>query len=102
MTILVLEFKKIKNDSKPLYNTFYLNPKAETTINGGDIDDVFESIYSTIISNIPKSLGKVSACIIGSVIGHNNDIEKLLVVHIPITKRIKPSKKWFHWYSKYW
>ena len=30
----------------------YSNLKAEIIINEGDINDVFESIYSTIISNI--------------------------------------------------
>ena len=31
---------------------FYLNSKAKTTLNKSDIYDVFESTYSTIISNI--------------------------------------------------
>ena len=43
-----------------MYNTFYSNSKAETIINEIVIDDAFESIYSTIISNIQKSLGKGS------------------------------------------
>ena len=30
----------------------YSNLKAEIIINEGDINDVFESVYSTIISNI--------------------------------------------------
>ena len=38
-------------------DTFYSN--AEIIINQSDIDDVFESIYTTIISNIQKSLGKM-------------------------------------------
>ena len=33
------------------YTTFYSNLKAETNINESDIVDVFESIYTTIISN---------------------------------------------------
>ena len=41
---LVLEFKKIQNNDKTLYITFYSNSKAETIINESDIDDVFESI----------------------------------------------------------
>ena len=40
---------------------FYLNSKAETTLNKSDIDDVFESTYSTIISNIQNSLGQGSS-----------------------------------------
>ena len=49
---LVLEFKKKKSDDKTLYGTFYSNSKVESIINESNIDDVFESIYSTIISNI--------------------------------------------------
>ena len=55
---LVLEFKKIRSDDKAIYNTFYSNSKAESIINESEIDDVFESIYITIISNIQKCLGK--------------------------------------------
>ena len=53
---IVLEFKKRQSYDKTLYSTFYSNSKAETIINESDIDDVFESIYSTIISNLQKSL----------------------------------------------
>ena len=40
------------------YTTFYSNLKAETNINESDIVDVFESIYTTIISNILNILEK--------------------------------------------
>ena len=60
VTTLVLEFTKIENTDKTKYDTFYLNSKGETIINESDINDVFESIYTTIISNIQKSLGKGS------------------------------------------
>ena len=50
--------------------TFYLNSKAELIIEESDIDDVFKSIYTTIILNIQKSLGKGSGWIIESVINH--------------------------------
>ena len=56
MAELVLEFKILENDDTTKYSTFYSNSKAEATINESDIDDVFESIYSTIISDIQKSL----------------------------------------------
>ena len=56
--ILVLEFKKTESNEKTKYIIFYSNSKAETVINESDIDDVFESIYISIISNIQKSLGK--------------------------------------------
>ena len=56
MAILVLEFKKIEKSDGILYSTFYLNSKAESIINESGIDDVFESVYIAIISNMPKSL----------------------------------------------
>ena len=62
--ILVLEFKKIENDDETKFTTFYFNAKAQTIINECDIDDIFESIYITIISNIQKYLGKGSDSII--------------------------------------
>ena len=43
-------------------STFYFNPKSETIIIESVIDDVFESVCSTIISNIKKYLGKDSGC----------------------------------------
>ena len=58
MRILVLELKKIQIDTKTKYSIFYWNSKAETIINESDIDDVFKSNYTIIISNIQKSLGK--------------------------------------------
>ena len=70
MTKLVLVFKKIGSKDKAKFDNFYLSSKAQIIINKSDIDDVFESIYSTIISNIEKSLGKGSGWIIDSVIDH--------------------------------
>ena len=58
------------------YTTFYSNLKAETNINKSDIVDVFESIYTTIISNILKYLGKISDCIIDSEVSHAINILK--------------------------
>ena len=45
-------------------------------INESGIDDLFESVYATIISNIHKSSGKGSDWIIDSVINHNICISK--------------------------
>ena len=59
MTTLFLVFKKIEKDYKTKYDTFYLNSKTEIIINESDIDDVFQSIYTKIISSKEKSLGKV-------------------------------------------
>ena len=60
MTTLVLAFKKIECDDKTKHDTFYSHSKTET------IDDIFESICTTILSNKQKSLGKGSGWIIQS------------------------------------
>ena len=49
MTILVLVLKKIGLEDKIKYGTFYSHSKPETIANENDIDDIFESIYTTII-----------------------------------------------------
>ena len=46
---LVGEFKKIETDDATKYTTYYSKWKA---INESDIDDAFESIYNTIVSDI--------------------------------------------------
>ena len=76
MTTLVLEFKKIENDDETKFTTIYFNSKAETIINETDIDDVFESVYTTITSNARKHLGKDSGLIIDSVIDNVVNISK--------------------------
>ena len=55
---LDLVFKKIKSQDKTKFDNFHLSSKAEIIINESDIDDMFEPINSTIISNIKKYLGK--------------------------------------------
>ena len=52
LSTLVLVFKKIETEYKTKYDNFYSNSKAEIIINDSDIDNVFESIYTTIISNM--------------------------------------------------
>ena len=42
---------------------FIQNSKVEVIINESDIDDVFKSIYTTVISNIKIYLGKGSGWI---------------------------------------
>ena len=76
MTTLVLVFKKIENEDKIKYDTFYSNSKAEIIINESDIDDVFQSIYTRNISNIPNSLGQGSGWIIDSIMSHTISISK--------------------------
>ena len=74
MTTLVLVFKKIESEDKTKYDTFSSSSKGEIIINESDIDDVFQSIYTTIITNIQKSLGKGSGWIIDSIIDHTISI----------------------------
>ena len=62
----------IKQNMTPFIQT----QKQKTIINESDHDDVFESIYITIISNIQNFLGKGSGWIIDSVIDHNINISK--------------------------
>ena len=76
MTALVLMFKKIESEDKTKYDHFYSSSKVEIIINKSDIDDLFKSIYTTIITNIQKYLGKGSEWIIDSVIDHINSISK--------------------------
>ena len=81
---LVLVFQKIESQDKTNYDNFYSSSKAEIVINESDIDDMFKSIYTTIITSIQKSLRKGSGWIIDPVIDHTL---------YQITKRIRPSKK---------
>ena len=58
MTTLVSVFKEIKSEDKTKYDNFYSSSKAEIIISESDNDDVFQSIYTTIITNIESYLGK--------------------------------------------
>ena len=80
------------------HSTFYSVSKAETIINESDFDDVFELIYSTIISNIKKCIGEGLSQIIDSAVDHTNNISKQAFKwqqFCQITKRIRPSRKRF-------
>ena len=50
--------------------------QAEIIINESNIEKFFKSIYTTIIANIQKCLGKGSGWIINSVIDHTISISK--------------------------
>ena len=52
MTILIWVLKKIESDDKTKYDSFHLHSKAEAITNESDIDDAFQSFYTTIISSI--------------------------------------------------
>ena len=73
MTTLV---RKEESEDKTKYDTFYSSSKAEIIVNESDIDIVFQSVYTTITSNIHKSLGKGSGWIIDSIIDHTSSISK--------------------------
>ena len=67
VTTLALVFKRRKSEDKTKYDNFNSNSKSEIIINESDIDDVFQPIYTTITTNIQKSLEKDSDSIIDSV-----------------------------------
>ena len=60
MTTLVLVFKKTESEDKTKYDNLCLSSKAEIIINEKDTENVFKSIYITIMTNKQKSLGKGS------------------------------------------
>ena len=74
VTILVLVFKKMESKDKTKYGNS--SSKAEIMIVESDIENVFKSIYATIITNTQKSLGKGSHWIIYSVIDHTISVSK--------------------------
>ena len=68
MTTIVLVVKKIESEDKTKYDNFYSSSKAEIIINESDIAEVFQSIYTTIITTTQISLEKVQALLIQSLI----------------------------------
>ena len=56
---------------KKQYETFYSHSKAEIIVNESDIDDIFESIYTKVISSIQNYLRKGWDWIINSVTEHS-------------------------------
>ena len=71
--------------------------KTETIINETDINNVLESIYTTVILNIQKSLGKGSGWIIDSVTEHNISFSKYNPLvgssYIKLPKELDHSRK---------
>ena len=96
-TTLVTEFKEIGINDAIKYGTFYSNSKSEIIINESDLDVAFESVFSTVILNIQKTIGKGSGWIIDSAIDHNINISKYTSLagcsYIKIAKRIRPHPK---------
>ena len=73
---LVSLFIKIESKDKRNYDNFYSSSKSEEIINEIDMDNVFQSIFTTVMENRRKSLGRGSGWIIDSVTGHTNIISK--------------------------
>ena len=73
---LYLVFRRIEIKDKTKYDSFYSSSESETEIiiNKSDIKNVFKSIYTTIIANMQKSLGKGLEWITDSVIEHTISI----------------------------
>ena len=76
MITLILMLKKIEREDKNKYDTFNAHSKAETIINERDIDGLFKSIYTAVLSNKQKFLGKGSGSIIDLLTEHNINISK--------------------------
>ena len=53
---LSLVLNKIESEDIIKHDNFNSSSKAEIVINESDINDVFKSIYTTIITNTQKSL----------------------------------------------
>ena len=68
LTTLDLVFNKIESKDQIKFDNFYLSLKAEITMKESGIDNLFEPIYSTMISHKQKSLGEGSAWTIDFVI----------------------------------
>ena len=64
--------KKRDSEDKRKYDNFYSRSKAEIIINEADTDNTFQSIYTTIITNIQNYLAKGSSWVINSVIENFN------------------------------
>ena len=60
--------------------SFYLNSNVDTAINESVTNYVFGSIYTTIISNIKKSLWKGLSWIADSVMDQNFNISEYIIM----------------------
>ena len=69
-------FKKIEKEDRTKHDTFYKHSKTVAIITESEIDGVFQSIYTTIISNIKNSLGKGSGWIFDLVINRTSSISR--------------------------
>ena len=93
VTILVSVFKKVESEDKKNRINFLIKLKSRNNYQNG----VFESIFTTIISNIQKSLVEVSGWIIDSVLDHNISVCKCNLLagnsYIRLTEKLDHPKK---------
>ena len=80
---------------------FLLKLKIKKIINQNDIDDVFQSIYTTIVSNVKKSLANGSGWITDSFIDHTTSISKCdslaRISYVKLPKELShPRKGWIN------
>ena len=73
---LVVDFQKTESDDATKYTTVYSNFKVETITNESKIDDLFESVYNAILSNIRECLGKTLAWITDSAVSYSINISQ--------------------------
>ena len=79
-----------------MYDNFFSSSKAEIIINESDIEDLFKSIYTTIITSMRRSLGKDSGWIIDSVIDHclhTSITEEILKGHIKYCFKVNSKQR---------
>lgn len=77
MATLAIEFKKTGSDDAAKYVTFYYESKSEKIIDESDLEDVFESIYCTIISKIQKYIDDDFNILKCNHLAHNSYIKLL-------------------------
>ena len=95
---LALVFKKIESGDKTKCDTFLSSSKSGIITNESHIDDVFQSIYTKITTNLQKFSGNSLGWIIDSVINHTVSISKYNPLagssYIKLTKEIEHPGKW--------
>ena len=89
---LPILFKKIETEDQTRYDDFYSSSKVEIIINKSNTDDVFQSIYTTVITTIQKYLGSGSVWIVHSVNDHTVSISSYNTLAV-IKKQIYKSCK---------
>ena len=93
---LVIEFEKIERDDATKNSTFDPNPKAETVINEGDTNVLFQSIYSPLHQKYKQKIGKGVGWIIDAAVNRTNNISMYNTLagssHIKLLKELDHPK----------